>query len=89
MYVAANTTELNLTLLGSSSYLHPLVIKVLKIFGVSAYVSLVCGDRKLVDWHEWWNVEAGGICCIDHKLGLETWDLGCAVKYKAQMCLLF
>lgn len=72
MYVATSTTELNLTSLVSSSYLHPLVMKTLKIFGVSEYVSLVCGDRKLGDWHKWWNVEAGRVCCEDHKLGLET-----------------
>ena len=71
MYVDTNTTELNLTSLKSSSYLHPLVLKALDIFGVFVYVSLVCADRKLGDWHEWWNVETGGIC-EDHKLGLET-----------------
>lgn len=46
MYVVTNTTELNLTSLAVSSYLHPLVMKALKIFGVSA-CALVCRDRKL------------------------------------------
>lgn len=61
MHVATNTTELHLTLLETCSYLHPHVMKALKIFCVSAYVSLMYGDRKLGDWHECWNVEGGGV----------------------------
>lgn len=79
MYVATNTTELNLTSLVSCSYLHPLV-KVFRISDVSAYVSLGCGDRKLGDWREWWNVETGEVCCEGCKLDLETSDLSCTLK---------
>lgn len=72
MYVATSTKGLNLTSPVLRSCLHPLVVKAFKIFGASAYVSLGCGAGKLEAWREWWSVEAGGVCCEDWKLGLET-----------------
>jgi len=45
-------------------------MKAFKIAVVFTYVKLVYGDRKMGDWHQWWNTESYTTYSEGHIFGL-------------------